>query len=111
VQRVLRDGRASVVDVLDERDVPLRRDEPDLVQVRVPSGGGSARADRQEGAETHWLKRFESWSLVTLSGRFWMKRILFGGRYSSGICTFGRFVVSAAASPLPACVTRISMGY
>jgi hypothetical protein len=52
-----------------------------------------------------------SWSFVTLSGRFWMKRILFGGRYSSGICTFGRFVVSAAASPLPTGVTSISIRY
>jgi hypothetical protein len=36
---------------------------------------------------------------VTLSGRFCRKRILFGGRYSSGICTAGRFGAGSAAPP------------
>ena len=40
-----------------------------------------------------------SWSLVTLSGRFCKNKILFGGRYSSGICTAGRLGTGAAAAP------------
>jgi hypothetical protein len=36
---------------------------------------------------------------VTLSGRFWRNRILFGGRYSSGIWTLGRLGAGAAAAP------------
>jgi hypothetical protein len=40
-----------------------------------------------------------SWSFVTLSGKFCKKRILLGGRYSSGICTFGRLGAGTAEAP------------
>lgn len=40
-----------------------------------------------------------SWSFSTLSGRFCKKRILLGGRYSSGIWTAGRFGPGAATPP------------
>jgi hypothetical protein len=37
-----------------------------------------------------------SWSLLTLSGRFCKNRILFGGKYSSGIWTAGRLGAETA---------------
>ena len=37
-----------------------------------------------------------SWSLLTLSGRFCRKRILLGGKYSSGIWTAGRLGAETA---------------
>ena len=40
-----------------------------------------------------------SWSLVTLSGRFCKKRILLGGRYSSGIWTAGRLGAGIVVTP------------
>lgn len=40
-----------------------------------------------------------SWSFVTFSGKFCKKRILFGGRYSSGIMTFGRLDTGTAPAP------------
>lgn len=44
-------------------------------------------------------KRAISWSFVTVSGRFCRKRILLGGRYSSGIWTAGRLGAGAAVPP------------
>lgn len=47
----------------------------------------------------YWLNSARSWSFVEVSGRFWRKRILLGGRYSSGIWTLGRLGAGAAAAP------------
>ena len=47
----------------------------------------------------YWLNSAWSCSFVEVSGRFCKKRILLGGRYSSGIWTLGRFGAAGAAAP------------
>ncbi len=51
---------------------------------------------KQEQCNIDCEKSAMSWSLLTLSGRFCRKRILFGGKYSSGIWTAGRLGAETA---------------
>lgn len=101
VQCVLRHRGAALVHVLHERDILLGGDETHFVQVRISTCAitASEESNRRVRVQTHCEKRAMSWSFVTLSGRFCRKRILFGGRYSSGIWTFGRLATGAAPDP------------
>lgn len=55
--------------------------------------------DSKDKKIRNWVNNVMSWSFVTLSGKFCKKRILLGGRYSSGICTFGRLGAGTAEAP------------
>ena len=59
----------------------------------------NARRRCKDPTTTYCEKSAMSWSLVTVSGRFCKNRILFGGRYSSGIWTLGRFAAGTAPAP------------
>ena len=58
----------------------------------------SIRHEKSKGwrSNIHCEKSAMSWSLLTLSGRFCKNRILFGGKYSSGIWTAGRLGAETA---------------
>lgn len=100
MQRIFGDGRAALVQEFHERNVLLRRNETDLVQVGISVGiANEWYASHMGQSDTYWENNPMSWSLVTFSGRFCKNKILFGGKYSSGIWTFGRLDTGAAPAP------------
>jgi hypothetical protein len=68
------------------------------VQVGVPiiTSTREKRVETKKKSDIHCEKSAMSWSLLTLSGRFCKNRILFGGKYSSGIWTAGRLGADTA---------------
>jgi hypothetical protein len=98
VQCILGNPCTSLVHVLHESNIPFCRNETNFLKICVPIRQLVPKA-KSGVTRRNWENKATSWSLVTFSGRFCKKRILFGGRYSSGICTFGRFGAGAVAAP------------
>ena len=104
---------------LDESNFGLARDglDIDIAWVSVATRHVATKASQKASVKleqhmsrhskeaTYAENKLSSSPLPTPSGMFCKKSILLGGRYSSGIWTFGRF--GAGAAPDPSTVLRL----
>jgi hypothetical protein len=96
VERFLGYRSTSFVYVFHERNVLLCRNHPHFVEIF--ESGRRGKWQLKLIVETHCENKFIRTSFVISTGRFCRKRILLGGKYSSGIWTKGRLGPGATGS-------------